>query len=151
MSRRRRHSFGRGKKRIIDLLAFGVVTTVATMPQITIVHGIALSALGILGYFLTGKQSPTALIPTAFGILFVGLGLLAKRPGKRKMAMHLAAILALLGLLGTMRGIIKFGQWVGGVPLERPAAVISQGIMGALCALFLSLAIQSFIKARRAS
>ena len=41
----------------------------------TIVFGLVLTAIGFAGYFLTGTSSFTALIPAAFGLLLVVLGL----------------------------------------------------------------------------
>ncbi|MBV8203231.1 MAG: hypothetical protein JOZ15_21665, partial [Acidobacteria bacterium] len=73
------------------------------MAYVTIGFGLALSALGIAGYVASNGVSPTALIPLAFGLLLIVCGVLARREALLKHAMHAAAVLGLLGFLGTLR------------------------------------------------
>ena len=54
----------------------------ATMSPTTIVFGMLLTLLGLVGYFLTGASSPTALIPAIFGVLLLVLGFLAHFEGR---------------------------------------------------------------------
>jgi hypothetical protein len=115
-----------------------------------ILLGVLLSILGLAAYAVTGGQSMTALIPTFFGVPLAVLGFLARDERRLKSAMHAASVLALLGLLGSVRGIPGFFALLGGNPVERPAAVIVQTVMAVLCTLFLILAIKSFVDARRA-
>jgi hypothetical protein len=117
--------------------------------NLTIGLGAALILLGAGGYFGTGRQSMTALIPAAFGAVFVVLGLLAQGATRRKHTMHAAAGLAVLGLAGSIGGVIKAFKWLGGTEPARPAAVVSQSIMAVLLIIFLVLCIRSFIAARR--
>src|SRR5262249_21240079 len=120
------------------------------VPIVTIVLGGLLSALGLLGFFLTGSQHPTALIPLAFGTLLEICGGLALQAKFKMHAMHGAVMLGLLGFLGTIPGVIKLIRWAAGTAPERPAAVVSQSIMSALCLVFVVLCVRSFISARRA-
>ncbi len=111
--------------------------------------------LGLAGFVFweqlgSEKQSPTALIPAFFGLPLVVLGVLAGKPNMRKHAMHGAAMIGLLGLLGTIRGFIAALQWMGGTTPARPAAVAFQAIMAVLCAVFVALCVRSFIEARKA-
>lgn len=119
------------------------------MANVAIGFGIALLVLGIGGYAGTGRQSPTALIPAVFGAILLISGLLARDPGKRKMAMHIAAAVGLLGILGSAPGLIKAVRLLSGAPVERPAAVVAQAIMAILCTAFTILCVRSFINARR--
>jgi hypothetical protein len=119
------------------------------MANTSTVIGSLLAVLGIVGYLGTGMQSLTALIPTLFGLLFVLLGRLGRREGMRKHAMHGAAALALIGLVATAPGLVRMYPMLRGEALERPAAVIAQAIMAVLCAVFLVLAVRSFVAARR--
>jgi hypothetical protein len=114
------------------------------------VFGLALVVLGVAGYFGTGRQSATALIPAYAGVLFLILGGIARVPGARKHAMHAAAALAVLGVFGTVGGLVKFFRMLGGADVERPAAVRSQAVMCVLCVVFVILCVRSFIAARRA-
>ena len=69
--------------------------------------GSLLFLLGPIFYLLgdASHRSPTAFIPSLFGIIIVVCGLMAKNPARRKAAMHGAAGFALLGLLGSLRGL----------------------------------------------
>lgn len=118
------------------------------MPRLTVVVGCILVLLGLGGYLATGATSPTALIPAAAGLLFIGAGLLARLENLRKHAMHAAAVIALLGLAGTVGGLVKSFALATGGTVERPAAVLAQAGMAVLCGSYLALAVRSFIQAR---
>ena len=119
------------------------------VPSITIALGVTLIVLGLAGYFLTGAVSLTALIPSAFGLVLAICGAIARDPGKRKHAMHAAVVVALLGFLGSARGLLQIGALLNGTA-ARPAAVISQTIMAVVMIAFVALCVRSFIAARRA-
>ena len=117
----------------------------SAMASTTIVFGILLTLLGVVGYFLTGTSSLTALIPALFGLLLVILGFLARSESMRKHAMHAAAAVALVGCIGALIPLLRTSSGV------RPAmAVFSQGAMVVLTALFVVLCVRSFRAARRA-
>jgi hypothetical protein len=105
--------------------------------------------MGLYGYFVISSESITALIPTFFGIPLLILGWLGLNDKYLKHTMHAAAVLTLLGFIGTVGGLIKFFRMISGVEMERPAAVTVQAIMAILCLLFLIFAIKSFIDARK--
>jgi hypothetical protein len=119
------------------------------MPQTTIWLGIFLIALGLVGFFATGMQSITALIPTLFGIVFMILGLVGRKESARKMVMHIAMFLALLGVIGSFPGLIKLFPLLTGAEIARPVAVIAQAIMAVLLIYYLGMGIKSFIDARK--
>jgi hypothetical protein len=108
--------------------------------------GLILIVLGVAGFVATGSSAPTALIPAYFGAALVILGLLARNPARRKLAMHIAVVVGLLGFLGAVRGPM---QLLAGTA-QRPAAAWAQTIMALLMAIFVALAVKSFIDARRA-
>jgi hypothetical protein len=119
------------------------------MAATTITFGGLLIALGLAGWVATGQQSPTALIPAAFGLLLAVLGYLARKENLRKHAMHGAAMVGLLGFLGSARGLAGLPAFLSG-EAERPAAVVSQAVMAAACLVFVGLCVRSFVAARRA-
>lgn len=119
------------------------------MPKFSIVLGIIFIIMGLYGYFGISSESITALIPTFFGIPMLIFGWLGLNEKYLKHAMHGAAVLTLLGFIGTVGGLIKFFKMLGGEEMERPAAVTVQAIMALLCLLFLVFAVKSFIDARR--
>ena len=119
------------------------------MPSITIALGVALIIVGLAGYFLTGGASLTALIPAAFGVAIALAGVVARDDRMRKHAMHAAVLVALIGFLGSVRGVLQIGALLDGTA-TRPAAVVSQAIMAVLTLGYIVLAVRSFVQARRA-
>ncbi|HEX4607727.1 MAG TPA: hypothetical protein VH092_05915 [Urbifossiella sp.] len=127
------------------------------MPVYAIVFGAALSALGLVAYFDpaplgVGKDGqpatpghPSAMAPLGTGGLLVAAGLVSlAAPGARKHAMHAAAMVALLGVLG---GVIPAA--LRGFAVEQVAVKVGLGMTG-LSAVFLVLCVRSFIAARKA-
>ena len=94
-------------------------------------------------------ESPTALIPAGFGAVFGILGFLAGNESIRKHVMHGAAMLALLGVFGSLRGVLSLPAVLAGTA-ERPAAAISQTVMAVVCVVLLVIYVRSFIAARKA-
>jgi O-antigen/teichoic acid export membrane protein len=115
----------------------------------TIGFGIVLIVLGLGGYFGSDRASLTALIPAAFGLLLVIFGALARDEKRRKMAMHIAVTVGLLGFLGTVSGLLKLPALLSGGVVERPGAVASKSIMAVLMAIYVGMCVKSFIDARR--
>ncbi len=119
------------------------------MANTTIWIGVLLVLLGIGGYFGVASHSPTALIPAGFGVVLAALGFVARDAGRRKLVMHIAVTVGLLGFLGSVTGIVKVARMLAGQPVERPVAAIAQAIMAALTGVFVGLCVKSFIDARR--
>jgi len=115
------------------------------VPRITLFLGVLLSFLGVVCYELTDEVSVTALIPTAFGVVFMIVGLFAAVASLRKHMMHAAAALALLGF--------AFGAYRIVMVLSRGTAIgtafVETAIFAGLCGLLLILCVKSFIDARR--
>ena len=120
------------------------------MASTTILFGVLMILLGVVGYFATGRQSVTALIPVIPGLIWLAFGAVARSDRLRKHVMHAAAALSLIGFLGMTRAIVNFIRWqTGGEAPARPAAVVSQAVLGLLFLVFLILCVRSFIAARR--
>jgi hypothetical protein len=121
------------------------------MAKITILFGLLLIVLGVVGYVGTGSKAPTALIPTYVGIVFTILGLLARRGSqKRRMTvMHIAVTLGLLGFLGTVKSVWDFIQMERGHAMLRPIAVEDRAVFSVMLLIYVLLCVRSFIKARR--
>jgi hypothetical protein len=119
------------------------------MPQITLVVGSLLILIGVGFYIGTGATSVTALIPAFLGIPMAVAGLLAQREGLRKHAMHAAVLIALLGVLGSARGLFSLPALLAGAEVGRPAAVVAQSLTALLCIVLVGLGVRSFVQARR--
>ena len=114
--------------------------------KIGILTGTILIGLALLGYFGSGRESWTALIPSFFGVPILLASLLARNPEKRKLGMHIAATFGLLGFLAPLGRIIPKlakGEFVFNL---AGTAMIT---MAVVCGVFLVLCIKSFIDARR--
>ena len=123
------------------------------MAKLTIWFGVALVVLGVWGFVGTGSAHPTALIPTWFGLGLACSGVLAISPneGRRKLWMHVAVTVGLLGFLGSgSRAVVEFTK-AHGEPLTAAAAVAVrfQIAMAVICLVFVGLCVRSFIAARR--
>jgi hypothetical protein len=119
------------------------------LPKSAVIIGILLILLGVVSLLASGGQSLTALIPAAFGLVLAALGVLARKETARRHAMHAAAAVSLISILGSASGFFKLFSLLSGDEVLRPAAVVAQSIMFVLSALFVALAVKSFIKARR--
>lgn len=126
------------------------------MSGTAVLFGSLLFALGPIFYFLQisqGDASPsaTAFIPSLFGIFIAAFGLAARHPARRKAAMHGAAGVALLGLLGSLRSARDWPALLSGGVVERPLASWETLLMFLICAVFLFLCVKSFAAARRSA
>lgn len=118
------------------------------MPSTSIISGILLILIGIIGYvfsLIDGNTSLTALIPAAFGLLLLIFGFVAKsNENLRKHLMHAAVVVGLLGFLIPMWRLVSQAS-----NLKVSLAVLSQAAMALICLFFVILSVQSFINARR--
>ncbi len=123
------------------------------MSRITFYFGLILIFIGVYFFNSTGATHPTSLIPAWFGLALVLFGALAnsKDPGKRKLYMHIAVTIGLLGFLFpgfmSIKDLVK--SHADQTPLAHPAAVHEQLLMAVLCLIFVALCVRSFIAARR--
>ena len=116
------------------------------MSKATIGVGIALILIGVIGYFASGMASVTALIPAFLGMVFIVLGVLGLKPSRRKLMMHMAAALALLGAVGPA---MRMRKALGAEDFEFSMAFGSQAVTALICAGFVAAAVFSFVAARR--
>ena len=119
------------------------------MPNLAKAVGSLLTLLGILAFTLSGGASWTALIPAFVGIPMILLGIFARNEKARKHLMHAAVVLALLGFLGSIPGLIALPALLTGGEVARPTAAAVQSVMAVLCLVFVILAVRSFVQARR--
>ena len=115
------------------------------MPKLTLVFALGLAVLGVGAWLAAGQSSITALIPAFFAAPLALAGLAARREGWRKHAMHVAALVALLGAGGAFSRAIP-GVLAAG---ELRLATVSQLLMGVALLVYLALCVRSFILARR--
>jgi hypothetical protein len=121
--------------------------------KVTIVFGVLLIVLGLVGFFGTGSIHPTALIPTWFGLALVLGGFLAISPSesRRKIFMHVNVTVGLLGFLGAVGSALHAYGHARSLGLDPDyKAMASQLTMAGLLLVYVNLCVRSFINARRA-
>jgi hypothetical protein len=119
--------------------------------RLALLFGGLLIALGLIGYFAPGafgdydKVSTTSLIPAWIGIALAACGLITMaKPGARKHAMHLAALIGVIGFAGGFMPLFRSGFNF------QKASAVSGLLMSSLSLLFVALCVKSFIDARKA-
>jgi hypothetical protein len=120
------------------------------MPIQAIRFGYLLIVVGIIGYgygWANGNVSITALIPAFFGLVLHLLGYFsAKMEGARKVLMHIAVVVGIVGFITPLGRILsKINE------ISISAAFISQVAMSLICLAFVVLCVMSFINARKAT
>ncbi|MCW2133477.1 MULTISPECIES: hypothetical protein [Crystallibacter] len=116
------------------------------MARITIGLGVVLIALGVTAYIIAAFASWTALIPAVLGGVILISGLIGLK--NQKIGIHIALVVAVLGVLGTTMNVLQLGALFAG-EADRPAAVITSTITFVLLIIYVVLGIRSFIAARR--
>ena len=115
-----------------------------SMPLITLVTGGLLIGCGLIGAVASGLRDLEVMVACLFGGLLLVTGFLAREGDLRKLSMHLAAVLGLIGAIASLALLIR------AKPDVSKAAVIIHTITMILCAEYVALCIASFVKARKA-
>lgn len=116
---------------------------------VSIVLGVALVVVGVGAYVLSDFASITALIPAIFGVLIAIMGVVGyRRTGRERLAAYGIGLLAVLGVLGSTRGIPDIVALVTGGAVESTIAAVSQGATIVVCLVLLFAVIQ-FIRETR--
>ncbi|WP_435197708.1 hypothetical protein [Natronomonas sp. EA1] len=116
-----------------------------------IVLGIVLVVLGVGAYVLSDFASITALIPAIFGLVIGILGAVGRQqPARQRLAVYGIGLLAVLGVLGSMRGVPAIIALLTGEAVDSVIATVSQGAMIVICLVLLAAVIQ-FVRETRAS
>lgn len=122
------------------------------MAKVTLLFAVLLIVLGLVSFFGTGSQHPTALIPTWFGLALGAFGFLAISPSetRRKLFMHINVTIGLLGFLGAAwRAIQSYGHARSEGVAPDAIALGAQVTMAGLLLIYVAMCVKSFIDARR--
>jgi len=117
------------------------------MSSIAITFGTLLILLGGGLYGISENRSPTALIPAGFGVALILCGIVARNENARKHAMHVAALLGLLGFVMPLFMVTRKYMATGEFNALSGGGQLA---MSALCGIFLALCVKSFIDVRKA-
>jgi len=105
------------------------------------IYGFLLIVLSLWGYMASESPSPTAFIPTAFGVI-----LLALTPGikkENKVIAHIVVILTVLVLGGLVKPLIGALDRTDNLAIARVVVMMVWGVVA------LAVYIKSFVDARR--
>jgi uncharacterized membrane protein len=122
------------------------------MAKITVVFAVLLIILGLVSYFGTGSQHPTALIPTWFGLALGVFGFLAMSPqeSRRKLFMHINVTIGLVGFIGAAwRAVSSYGHARSQGIEPDHIALAAQATMAGLLLVYVLMCVKSFIDVRR--
>lgn len=111
------------------------------MKVISILFGVALTALGVWNYTAEGATSLWALMPAVYGLLAIWFGFLQGR-WEHKYPLFGVVMMAILTLLGSLRGL--WGLIVllsGGQPAISSELVMIRSVRGLLSLLFILLVV----------
>jgi hypothetical protein len=123
------------------------------LAKVSLVFAVLLIALGMVGYFGTGAQHMTALIPTWFGAVLGMCALLAMSPdeGRRKLFMHVCVTIGLVGFIGgAVEAIRGYVHATSAGKQPDMIALASKLTMTGLLLIYVILCVRSFVAARRA-
>ena len=119
------------------------------MPSFTVRVGVLLVVFGVASYVITGAASLTALIPSVIGALLAICGLVAIRQQRlRPHAMHIAALLALVGVAGTASALLQVPALIADANVPRRPAVVARIGMAVILLVYLGFSVKSFVDAR---
>jgi hypothetical protein len=121
------------------------------MAKVTIVFGVLLVVLGLVGYFGTGGIHPTALIPAWFGLALCIGGFLSISPSetRRKIFAHINVTVGLLGFIGAVASALHGYGHARSLGIDPDyKAMASQLTMAGLMLIYVNLCVRSFIQAR---
>lgn len=105
------------------------------------VFAVALVALGVVGYFGTGRASLTALIPAAFGLLVALLSLVAWLSPNWGGPLRIATVsVGVVGFLATARSLVVLSRSLGSDSSVAPAT-LSKAVMSLSCLAFVVVAL----------
>jgi uncharacterized membrane protein (UPF0136 family) len=123
------------------------------MAKITIVFGVLLIVLGLVGYFGTGSAHPTALIPTWWGLALCVGGFLAISPSerRRKIFMHINVTIGALGCIGAFVEALRGYSAARSAGLDPDMKAFAAKLaLAILLLIYVNLCVRSFIAVRRA-
>ena len=127
------------------------------MPRYTIITGLFLIFLGAYGYL--SYDTVTVLIPAFIGLLIMTFGILAINEKRRRMFIHLAIVIAVIGLSASIKSVLSIPgliecSGIGDGTIEncslflRPLAELFKSLMAIILLPYFFVSIAFFVKAR---
>ena len=112
---------------------------------------LGLIVLGIGSYFISESRSPSAFIPSFFGLIVYGFVFLAgKFPNQHRHFAHANLLVFVMGCIGTAGSVPEIFYYLFcETPLDNLLASISRFTAFVLCLAAIILGVKSFVDARK--
>ncbi len=114
--------------------------TGAQTTSVGLALGGVLVVVGIGAYVLSDFASVTAFVPTVFGVAIAGLAVAGREQRRERPAIYAIGILAILGVLGSARGIPDVVALLTGGSVDSVVAPVTQGVMIVVCLVLVLVA-----------
>lgn len=114
--------------------------------MLSVAGGGVLVATGVVAYVITDFASVTALIPAVFGVILALAGIVGLRTDRERESVYATAVVAVVGALGSTRGVPDKISLLRGEPVETPVAAVSQGVMLGVCVVLVVAAVWYVVK-----
>lgn len=100
--------------------------TAEKVSKLTMAAAVSLAAVGAAAFAWTGFDSPTALIPLVFGVLFLLLAVTVRRTPSERESVAAIAVVSAVGVVGSTAAMPAKVSVLRGGAVESPVAVASQ-------------------------
>ena len=110
--------------------------------------GALLVVVGVGAYVVSDFASVTALIPAVFGALVVVLALVALQTAYTTISIYGIALVAVVGVLGSLRGVPDILALLTGGDVDSTIAATTQGAMILVCLALFGAAVRYAVDSR---
>ena len=116
------------------------------MPKATVWYGIGLIIFGAVAYTAVGMVTFSVLTPAYYGIALSTAGTVALKEKSGKNGMHIAGVIALLGIFDGLASLVPAMLCDNGLD----GSAITEMLMAVSMAVFLGFCVRSFIEGKKA-
>lgn len=95
--------------------------------------GLVLSFTGVFFFAATGGSSFLILLPSLFGLLFMGLAYLAVRRLRARTALILTSLLGLFGMFSSVQGSFESLSFLLGASVASPLLALAHSLLFLAC------------------
>lgn len=119
------------------------------MARVGIVFGIVLCCLSVVGLVGTSEKYPTQFIPMMMGVPVLFCGVVALNPHRRRNAMHVAMVIALVGAVcSSVSASFCSLQLASGDQVNQYSYRLLM-MMSVICGVFVAICLVSLIQTNR--
>lgn len=106
--------------------------------------GLVLSFLGVFFFAATGGSSLLGLIPSLFGLLFMGLAYVSVRRLRARTALTLTALVGIFGMFSSVQGGFESIRFLLGASVTSPLLALSHSLLFLACLCVVYMSVQEY-------